>query len=100
MSKSILGFEGRCILCFMMSRPKLTSDGMLTVKIRPNALQTCWSKPLSNGTQKVDVAAPPEDEKANKELIRFLAKEYGVPRSSVHLCSGQHARTKVMKICS
>ena len=47
---------------------------------------------------KVKVAAPPEDGKANAELIRFLAKAWGVPKSAIELVSGDTSRHKRIKI--
>ena len=47
---------------------------------------------------KVKVAAPPEDGKANAELIKFLAKTWGVPKSSLELASGEASRNKRIKI--
>lgn len=53
---------------------------------------------MTDGAIKIDVAAPPEDGKANAELIRFLAEYFDVPRSSVEILSGQTGRRKVVKI--
>lgn len=43
---------------------------------------------------KIRVKAPPVDGAANVELLRFLAKRLGVPRSSVHLVAGATGRRK------
>ncbi len=43
---------------------------------------------------KVRITAPPEDGKANAALIKYLAKEWGVPSSSLNVVSGQNARYK------
>jgi uncharacterized protein (TIGR00251 family) len=47
---------------------------------------------------KVKVAAPPEDGKANHELIRFLARHWGVSRTSLEIVSGDTSRHKRLKI--
>ena len=47
---------------------------------------------------KVRVAAPPEDGKANKELLKFLAKTWGVKTSDLELVSGEQSRHKRLKI--
>ncbi len=47
---------------------------------------------------KIKVAAPPEDGKANKELIRFLAKQWDIPASRLVLVSGDTSRHKRLKI--
>jgi uncharacterized protein (TIGR00251 family) len=40
------------------------------------------------------IAAPPSDNRANEELIRFLAREFGVTRLEVELVSGHARRDK------
>jgi uncharacterized protein len=47
---------------------------------------------------KVKVAAPPEDGKANAELVKFLAKEWSVSKSALEIVSGETARHKRLKI--
>ena len=43
---------------------------------------------------KVRLQAPPVDGAANDELVRFVAKAVGVPRSAVHIVSGERGRSK------
>lgn len=47
---------------------------------------------------KIRLKAPPVDGAANQELIRFLAKHFGVPRSAVRLVSGASSRDKRIAI--
>lgn len=47
---------------------------------------------------KINIKAPPEDGKANDELVKFLAKEFGVKRSQVTINSGATARMKLVEI--
>lgn len=47
---------------------------------------------------KVRIAAAPEDGKANKELLKFLAKCWNLPASRLTLVSGETARHKRIKI--
>ncbi len=49
---------------------------------------------------KLQITAPPTEGQANRHLIRFLAKAFGVPRSSVELLRGQKARDKELRIRS
>jgi len=49
---------------------------------------------------KVKVAAPPEDGKANAELIKFLSKQWDIPRSCMEITSGGTSRHKRIKIHS
>ncbi|MDE3015448.1 MAG: DUF167 domain-containing protein [Pseudomonadota bacterium] len=47
---------------------------------------------------KVKIAAAPEDGKANKALIRFLAGEWDVSPSMLEIASGGQSRHKRLKI--
>ena len=70
---------------------------LLNVKAKPNA-RTDRIKGISGGLLQVEVAAAPEDGKATEQLLRFLAKSFGVPRRDVDLISGAHARWKRVRI--
>ncbi len=43
---------------------------------------------------KIHLRAPPVDGAANDELVRFLAKQTGVPRSAITIVSGRTSRKK------
>ena len=62
------------------------------VIVKPNAKKT---EILSeeNNTLKIAVAAPPEKNKANIELIKFLSKKFG----PVKIVSGLSSKTKVFE---
>lgn len=47
---------------------------------------------------KVRVAAPPEGGKANRELIRLLARAWAVPASHIRLVSGAKSREKTLAL--
>ncbi|WP_029734002.1 DUF167 domain-containing protein [Deferrisoma camini] len=66
-----------------------------------------WVQPRSSKTAvagqqgdaiKIRVAAPPVEGKANAELVRFLAKQLGVPRSAVEVVRGETGRRKTVRI--
>jgi hypothetical protein len=44
------------------------------------------------------IAAPPVDGAANKEVVRFLAELFGVPRGGVTLVRGTSARMKLLDV--
>jgi uncharacterized protein len=46
----------------------------------------------------IRVAAAPVDGAANRELLRYLAERLAVPKSAVHLVSGQTSRTKLVMV--
>jgi uncharacterized protein len=49
---------------------------------------------------KVKVAAPPEDGKANRVLLKFLAKQWDISASQLELVSGLTSRHKRLKLHS
>jgi uncharacterized protein len=46
---------------------------------------------------KVKLTAPPVDGAANAELIKLLAKQFGVPKSDVEIVGGASSKTK--RVC-
>ncbi len=52
----------------------------------------------ADGTLLARVAAPAADGAANASLIRLLARELGLPRSSVRLLAGATSRRKTMAV--
>lgn len=51
-----------------------------------------------NKVLKCYLKSPPENGKANKELIQYLAKALKIPQMSVTLVSGATGRTKLVRI--
>lgn len=47
---------------------------------------------------KLEVAAPPVQGEANREVIEFLAKSLRVPRSAVRIVAGERSPHKVVEI--
>ncbi len=43
---------------------------------------------------KITITAPPVDDKANKHLIKFLAKYFGVPQNQVKIIKGETGKNK------
>ncbi|MDI1241327.1 MAG: DUF167 domain-containing protein [bacterium] len=50
------------------------------------------------GLLKVRISAPPVDGAANREVVRLLAKAFGVAKSSVSILSGEISRTKRVRV--
>ena len=70
----------------------------LTLRVTPKSPKTAWAGRMEDGSWKVRLAAVAEDGKANAELIRFLAREFGVDRAAVTIVSGGTARMKQVRI--
>lgn len=69
---------------------------MPTIKVivRPNAKKTEILE-RGDGFLKIAIAAPPDKNKANKELIRFLSKEL---KRKVRIKSGLTSREKLVEV--
>ena len=70
----------------------------LSVRVHPHAKKTAVREIMTDGSLKIDIAAPADDGKANVELIRFLAGEFDVPVDHVEILSGQTSRKKIVRI--
>lgn len=53
---------------------------------------------IAPGELKCHLQSPPEDGKANKELIELLAEKLKIPKRSVAVVSGFTSRTKIVEI--
>lgn len=71
-------------------------NGGIFLLVRPNAPRTeIVGYDESRGALKVAVAAPPEDNKANKEVVRFFTK---LLKKKVSITRGLSSRKKQLKI--
>lgn len=68
------------------------------VKVVPGSSKTALCGVL-DGMLKVKVAAAPEKGKANKCLVEFLAKQLGIKKNDIAVCSGQTSPVKQIQIC-
>ncbi|GAA3665594.1 hypothetical protein GCM10022237_27070 [Nocardioides ginsengisoli] len=80
--------------------PGSTTAWLLAVRVQPGASRTGPAGPtgVAGDELKIRLASPPVDGRANDELVRWLAKELGVPRSAVTLLRGQTSRSKVLRV--
>jgi uncharacterized protein (TIGR00251 family) len=51
-----------------------------------------------DGALRVRIAAPPVDGAANDELVRLLARTFGVTRNAVEITSGQTSKLKTVQV--
>ncbi len=70
----------------------------INVKVIPKSSRNEIVEVQADGTWRVKVAAVPEKGKANVELCEFLAKEFGVGRSSVEVVSGHTSQRKIVVV--
>jgi uncharacterized protein len=71
----------------------------LRLRVQPRASRDRLGEPMGDRL-KVTITAPPVDGKANEHLLRFLAREFRVPRGAVTLVSGETGREKTVRIAS
>jgi uncharacterized protein (TIGR00251 family) len=72
---------------------------LIELRVQPRASRDGFAEPMGERL-KVRITAPPVDGKANAHLVKFLAKAFGVPRSSVRIVRGQTGREKTVAIDS
>jgi len=70
---------------------------VLVLHVQPGAKRT-EVVGVHGDALKIRLAAPPVDGKANAELARFLAAEFGAPAARVTLVRGAAARRKTVRI--
>ncbi len=51
-----------------------------------------------NGALRVRIAAPPVDGAANEELVRVLARSFGLPRGAVEITAGHSSKIKTVRV--
>ena len=70
---------------------------VLDVRVIPRAARTEVAG-TRDGALLVRLNAPPVDGAANLELLAFLARTLGVPKSQLALISGERGRTKRVRV--
>jgi uncharacterized protein (TIGR00251 family) len=70
---------------------------IITIKVKPNSKQQKITE-AEDGSLTVHLKSPPVDGKANKELIKLLAKKYQVPKSQITIKSGLTSKNKLIEI--
>lgn len=69
----------------------------LAIYVQPNARRTVFEK-IHDDQLKLKVHAPPEDGKANDEIIRYLSDLFSLRKSQVEIISGHLARKKRIQL--
>lgn len=69
----------------------------LAVWVTPGARCTSLEG-VADGRLRVRVGAPAHEDKANRELVRFLAEVLGVPKSRVVIAGGGTGRRKTLRV--
>lgn len=81
-----------------MSWYRVSQKGIcLQIKVHPRASKTAVSE-VTDAYVKISLTAPPVEGEANKELIIFLSKYFGVSKQSIDIKSGETGRLKLVEI--
>ncbi|MDR3139656.1 MAG: DUF167 domain-containing protein [Treponema sp.] len=71
----------------------------LDIKVQPGASKNELTG-IREGRLRIKISAPPEDGKANGELISFLAKTLDCAKKEIRILSGEKSRIKTLGIPS
>ena len=69
----------------------------LLVKVKPNALKNSLRQ-FQDGTWIAKVKAPPKNGKANRALIKVIAKQFNVTKSQVSIKKVKSGRIKLIQL--
>ena len=83
-----------------LAKKQLNEKGCayLRVKAIPASAKTELRGVMADGTIKISVAAPADKGRANSELLKFLAENFGLPKNYLSLVCGACDRIKLVKI--
>jgi uncharacterized protein (TIGR00251 family) len=70
----------------------------LSVRVIPNKPESKIVAIYEDTKIRIDIKSRPIDGKANQELIKYLAKLFGVNRNQVMIVRGINSRNKLIKI--
>jgi uncharacterized protein (TIGR00251 family) len=69
----------------------------IRLHVQPRA-KRCEIAGVFDGALKIKVTAPPVDDAANRAVIEFLSKLFGVSKSTLSIAAGAKTRDKVLRI--
>jgi uncharacterized protein (TIGR00251 family) len=72
-------------------------EAVIEVEVTPGAPRS-QIKSRTGGTFRAAVAAEPQKGRANRELVKLLAKTLDVRRSQIRITRGAHSRKKRLRI--
>jgi len=75
----------------------VSSPVTIDVRLKPRSSR-CAIKVCGPRSVEVSVTSPPVDNRANEQLVEFLADVLGVGKSSLSIIKGGHNRNKVIAV--
>jgi uncharacterized protein len=70
----------------------------LAVRITPRASRNQIVGALHDGTIKIRIAAPLDEQQANSELVEFLSEILGIGKSRIEVVAGATGRDKLISV--
>lgn len=77
----------------------------ILIKVTPNSKKNEIQKTVEVKTLmpvthalKINISSPAKDDKANKELIKFLSKELNIKKNQILIEKGTHSSIKLIKL--
>jgi uncharacterized protein (TIGR00251 family) len=70
----------------------------LAVRVTPRSSRNEIVAVMNDGTIKVHITAPPVDDEANRELVKFMAEVLGIPKSKLEIVAGMSGRDKLISV--
>lgn len=70
----------------------------IKIKLLPRSSVNQIMETYENGEMKIKIKSPPVDGEANDELIRFLSKEWDIPKSNIKIIKGEKSKHKIIEI--
>ena len=74
-------------------------DLLLWIKAQPKSSKDGFAEVLGDAI-KLRITAPPIEGRANKHIVNWLARQFGVAKSAVIIENGDTARRKRVRICA
>ncbi len=84
-------------MCPVTTQPPREEPVVLPVHVVPGADRNEIAI-MEGKTLKIRVTAPPMKGKANKALVKLLAKALGLQKNQVEIVSGHRARRKMIRV--
>jgi uncharacterized protein len=88
------------VLLSVLSNFSMEQNIILSCRVIPNKPESKITGKSENGTYKIEIKAPPIEGKANRELIRIIAKLLGLSKSQVIIIKGLNSKNKLIRIDS
>lgn len=75
----------------------MSNELIIHIKVEPRSSRSGITGFYGKGL-KVKLTSPPVEGKANKELIKLLAKKFGIRKKDVEIIKGEKSKNKIVKL--